>query len=342
LESIFMDWGCIGCIIKAASEHHAGRFFMQKSKLALVAVGGNSLIQDDRHKSFRDQYAVARESMRHIAEMISMGWNVVIVHGNGPQVGFLLRSSELSQPEVDPIPLDYCGADTQGAIGYMFQQELHNEFLERGISRQPVTLITQTVVAKDDPAFQFPTKPIGSFLSESVAREHAVKEGWQIVEDAGRGWRRVVPSPKPERIVEAPAIRRLIQNGLVVIAAGGGGIPVVEDERGALSGVEAVIDKDYAAARMAAELEVDILIITTGVEQVAVDFGTERQTWLRNISRTQARRYLAEGQFPAGNMGPKVEAILWFLDNGGKHSLITNPPNICRALIGKTGTWIHR
>jgi carbamate kinase len=315
---------------------------MPTSKLALVAVGGNSLIQDERHKSMRDQYAVARESMRHIAEMITQGWNIVIVHGNGPQVGFLLRSSELARPEVDPIPLDYCGADTQGAIGYMFQQELHNEFLEQGIPRQPVTLITQTVVDRGDPAFQTPTKPVGSFLTEAMARERAASEGWHIVEDAGRGWRRVVPSPKPLRIIEAPAIRRLLDEGMVVIAAGGGGIPVVEDERGILSGVEAVIDKDYAAALLASEIGVDLLLITTAVERVAVNFGTDRQSWLHDLSRDEARQLLEEGQFPEGSMGPKVRAILWFFEHGGEHALITNPPNICRALKGKTGTWFHK
>jgi carbamate kinase len=314
---------------------------MQKPRLALVAVGGNSLIQDERHKSLRDQYAVARESMRHIAEMIAQGWNVVIVHGNGPQVGFLLRSSELARPEVDPIPLDFCGADTQGAIGYMFQQELYNEFRERGIHRQPVTLITQTVVRQDDPAFQSPTKPVGSFLSEALARERAQSEGWRVVDDAGRGWRRVVPSPTPLRIIEVPAIQRLLAEGMVVIAAGGGGIPVVEDSRGLLSGVEAVIDKDYAAALMALELKVDLLLITTAVEKVAINFGADHQKWLRLLSRASAQEYLDAGQFPEGSMGPKIRAILYFLKNGGRHALITNPPNICRALQGKTGTWFH-
>jgi len=311
------------------------------TRLAVVAVGGNSLIRDEQHRAVRDQYAAAAESMHHIADMLDQGWNVVVTHGNGPQVGFILRRSELSRHELHEVPLDSCGADTQGAIGYMFQRALHNEFKRRGEARLAATVVTQVLVDRDDPAFQNPTKPIGSFMNEADARQKMAAEGWTMVEDAGRGWRRVVASPKPQQIVELGAIRALLNQGTVVIAVGGGGIPVVEDAQGELIGAEAVIDKDYASALLANSLQADVFVISTAVEKVAIHFGKPEQKWLDKMTVAEAKQYLAEGtHFAKGSMAPKIQAIIWFLENGGKQALITNPENIGRALKGETGTWI--
>jgi carbamate kinase len=310
------------------------------SKLAVVAVGGNSLIKDKNHQTIPDQYAAGAESMKHIAGMIEAGWDVVVTHGNGPQVGFILRRAELSLHELHPVALDYCGADTQGAIGYMFQRALHNEFRGRGIRKSAATVVTQVLVDRSDPAFQKPSKPIGSFMDEPAARQHREQDGWSVVEDAGRGWRRVVASPLPRRIVEQAAIESLIRAGFVVISAGGGGIPVVEDERGDLVGVEAVIDKDFAGSLLAASLKADLFLISTAVEKVALRYNQPDQQWLDRLSLAEAKGYLAEGQFAKGSMGPKIEAIIKFLEQGGKQALITNPENIERALEGKTGTYV--
>jgi carbamate kinase len=307
--------------------------------LAVVAVGGNSLIKGPDRMTVPDQYEAARETMVHIAEMIAQGWRVVITHGNGPQVGFILRRSELSLHELHPVPLDAADADTQGAIGYMFQKALYNEFRRRGMRQLAVTVVTQVLVDRNDPAFQNPTKPIGSWMDEETARRRAAEQGWVVREDAGRGWRRVVPSPLPRRIIELPAIRALLEDGFVVIAVGGGGIPVVEDETGDLVGVEAVIDKDLASALLAIELRADLFLISTAVEKVALDYGKPTQRWLDRLTASEARRHLAEGQFPPGSMGPKIEAILQYLDHGGKAALITDPPHIPAALRGETGTW---
>ncbi len=313
---------------------------MQSKGLAVVAVGGNALIKDKNHQTVPDQYQAAAETMKHIANMITEGWDVVVTHGNGPQVGFILRRSELASHELHEVPLDYCGADTQGAIGYMFQQALHNEFRLRGISKQAVTVVTQTIVDRNDPAFQNPTKPIGSFMDESAAKEKMAKEGWTMVEDAGRGWRRVVPSPIPQTIVEADAIRSLINQGFVVIAVGGGGIPVLQLENGDLTGVEAVIDKDFGSAILASMINADLFLISTAVEKVAINFNKPDQKWLDTMTVAEARKYLADGQFAKGSMLPKIEAILKFMDKGGKKALITDPEHIKDALEGKTGTWI--
>jgi carbamate kinase len=310
------------------------------SKLAVVAVGGNSLIKDESHRAVRDQYDAAVESMRHIAAMIAAGWQVVITHGNGPQVGFILRRSELSRHELHEVPLDSCGADTQGAIGYMFQKALHNEFRRRGLPLQAATVVTQVLVDRADPAFEKPSKPIGSFMTEAEAKVKMERDGWRMVEDAGRGWRRVVASPKPQRILERDAIRALLESGFVVIGVGGGGIPVMEDEHGDLVGVEAVIDKDYASALLANSLPADVFVISTAVEKVALNYNKPDQRWLDQLTLAEARRYLAEGHFHKGSMGPKIEAIISFLERGGKQAIITNPENLGRALAGETGTRI--
>jgi carbamate kinase len=309
------------------------------SKVAVVAVGGNSLIKDAKHQSVPDQYAAALESSKHVVSMIEQGWDVLLTHGNGPQVGFILRRSELSAGELHPVPLDSCGADTQGAIGYMFQRALHNEFQRRGIQKSAATVITQTLVDAADPAFQHPSKPIGSFMDQASALSHQTNDGWHVVEDAGRGWRRVVPSPLPQKLVEFDAILALIQAGFTVIASGGGGIPVVERD-GQLEGVEAVIDKDYAASVIARDLRADLFLITTAVEKVALNYGKPNQQWLDRLTLAEAREYLAQGHFQAGSMGPKIQAIIWYLEAGGKEALITSPEHIERALAGETGTRI--
>ncbi|MFA5809347.1 MAG: carbamate kinase [Thermoleophilia bacterium] len=311
-------------------------------KIAVVAVGGNSLIRDAKHQTIPDQYAASVESMKHIAGMIQAGWDVVITHGNGPQVGFILRRAELALGELHMVPLDYCGADTQGAIGYMFQRALYNEFRARGISRLAATIVTQTLVDRNDQAFQNPSKPIGSFMDEGMAKQRQAQDGWAVVEDAGRGWRRVVPSPLPQRIIEQPAIEDLIKAGYVVIGVGGGGIPVVEDEHGDIVGIEAVIDKDFSASVLSSGIGADLFLITTAVEKVALHYHKPNQKWLDRMTADEARTYLSEGHFAKGSMEPKIRAILQYLDRGGKEALITDPANIERALAGETGTRIVR
>ena len=313
---------------------------MAERKVAVVAVGGNSLIKDKEHKTINDQYEAAAESMRHIAGMIQHGWDVIITHGNGPQVGFILRRSELSKHELHEVPLDYCGADSQGAIGYMFQQSLFNEFVKRGMDKQAATVVTQVEVDRNDPAFQAPSKPIGSFMDRDMADQRTEAEGWVVVEDSGRGWRRVVPSPLPVRIVQRAAIESLIGDGFVVIAVGGGGIPVVQDEAGLLTGVEAVIDKDFASALLALQIGADMLLISTAVPQIALNYNQPEQQWLGKMTLAEAKTYMEQGHFAKGSMEPKVQAIINYLEAGGKEALVTNPENIERALAGDTGTRI--
>jgi len=306
-------------------------------KVAVVAIGGNSLIKDKEHQTVPDQFAATRETCVHIAGMIERGWDVIITHGNGPQVGFILRRSELASHVLHTVPLDSCGADTQGAIGYMIQQSLFNEFKLRGINKQAATVVTQVLVDKDDPAFQNPSKPIGPFLDQETALKRRDDEGWDVVEDAGRGWRRVVPSPIPRRIIERDAIKNLIDTGFVVIAVGGGGIPVIE-ENGELKGTAAVIDKDYASSLLALAIGVDLFLISTAVEKVALNFGQPNQEWLDRMTLAEAKQYLEEGHFAPGSMYPKIKAIVDFLERGGKEALVTSPENIERALAGETGT----
>jgi carbamate kinase len=309
------------------------------TRTAVVAIGGNSLIKDSAHQTVRDQYVAAHETCEHIVSMIGDGWRVAITHGNGPQVGFVLRRSELAAHELHEVPLDVCGADTQGAIGYALQQNLCNEFLRHDIDADVVTLICQTQVAADDPAFANPSKPIGSFMDAEQA-ERRRGEGWHVIEDAHRGWRRVVPSPQPIRIVELPAIRRLLEAGTVVITAGGGGIPVVA-EAGELRGVAAVIDKDLASALLATAIEADLFVIATAVDQVALDFGTPRQRWVSKLSLAEAKHYLAQGRhFAPGSMAPKIQAVIAYLERGGKEALISTPENLERGLAGLAGTRI--
>lgn len=313
---------------------------MEKKGVAVVAVGGNSLIKDEAHRTVPDQYEAGKESMMHIVDMIEQGWEVVVTHGNGPQVGFILRRSEISRNELHEVPLDYCGADSQGAIGYMFVNALRNEFKRRGMENKCAAVVTQTIVDRNDKAFQNPTKPIGSFMDEATAKHRAETEGWSVVEDAGRGWRRVVASPIPQRIVEADAINSLVKSGFVVVGVGGGGIPVVEDEAGMIHGVEAVIDKDFGSSVLATLIDADLFVISTAVEKVAINYNKPNQQWLDQMTVAEAKKFIEEGHFAKGSMLPKIQAILRFLENGGRKALITNPENIGRALRGETGTWI--
>ncbi len=310
------------------------------TQLAVVAIGGNSLIKDGDHQSVPDQWNAVRETAIHIAAMIGQGWNVVITHGNGPQVGFILLRSELSRSKLHPVPLDSCGADTQGAIGYMIQLALHNEFQRRGINRQAVTLVTQVLVDASDPAMQHPGKPIGPFYTEEQARELQAHDGWAMAEDAGRGWRRVVASPRPRAIIEQAAIQTMINNQFIVIAVGGGGIPVIRDDESNLRGIEAVIDKDLASSLLASSINADLLLISTAVEKVALNYHKPDQRDLDTLSVSEARRYFDESQFAKGSMGPKIQAALEYLERGGQAALITMPESIERALAGETGTWI--
>jgi carbamate kinase len=311
------------------------------NKKAVVAIGGNSLIKDKHHQTVRDQYIAAGETCWHIAAMIKDGWDVAIGHGNGPQVGFILRRSELAAHELHEIPLDVAGADSQGAIGYALQQNLYNDFARLGMNKRAVTVVTQVEVAADDPALRQATKPIGSYMEEAEAIRRRNQEGWDVMDDAGRGWRRVVPSPIPKRIVEEEAVRRLIDAGFVVITVGGGGIPVVADAEGNLSGVAAVIDKDYASSLLANVLGAELFIISTAVEKVALNFGTVDQEWLDRMTVSEAKRYLEEGiHFAKGSMAPKIKACVWYLERGGGQAIITDPENVERALAGETGTRI--
>lgn len=308
-------------------------------KIAVVAVGGNALIKEKGKQSVPNQFAAAKETMGYIAAMIAEGWDVVVTHGNGPQVGFILRRSELSLHELHPVPLDYCGADTQGAIGYMFQQCLYNEFKHRGMQKRAVTVVTQCLVDREDPAFKNPTKPIGSFLDEATAKIR-MAEGKHFMEDAGRGWREVVASPIPQKIIEAPAIKQLIESDFTVIGVGGGGIPVLENEAGDLIGTAAVIDKDFASSLLAREISAELLLISTAVEKVAINFNQPNQRNLDRMTVAEAEKYIEEGHFAKGSMLPKIQAAILFLKAGGPRALVTDPPNITRALAGKTGTWI--
>lgn len=313
------------------------------TKLAVVAIGGNALIKDDKRVTVEDQEVALRETAVHLADMIEAGWDLAIGHGNGPQVGFILRRSEIAAKveRMHEVPLDVCGADSQGAIGYELQQALRNEFFKRNINKKACTIVTQVLVDKEDAAFKKPTKPIGSFMDEAEAKRREKEMGWSVAEDAGRGWRRVVASPLPKEIVELDAVRTLLSAGQVVITVGGGGIPVVDRGDGELVGTAAVIDKDFASSLLASSINAEIFIVATAVEKVAINFGKPDQQWLDKMTLAEAQAYLDEGKhFAKGSMAPKVQAAIRYLENGGGAAIITNPENIGRALKGETGTWI--
>lgn len=301
-------------------------------------MGGNALIKDSAHQTIPDQYQAVVETSRYLTDLIEEGMNVVLTHGNGPQVGFIMLRSELAREHVHPIPLDVAVADTQGAIGYHFQQCLNNEFRRRDMTRLAVTVVTTVVVDPADPAFQAPTKPVGVFMSEETARFRQQHDGWVVMEDAGRGWRRVVASPQPHAILELDAILNLVSQGFTLVACGGGGIPVIEGDNGDYRGVAAVIDKDLASSLLARQMKADVFLVSTGVETVFLNWGKPEQVELRRVTVSEARRYLAEGHFKPGSMKPKVEAVLAFLEGGGRRAIITNPANMGRAVRGETGT----
>jgi carbamate kinase len=310
------------------------------SRIAVVAIGGNALVTDNAHGSIHDQFDAALRISQQIVQMAADGWTVVVTHGNGPQAGYILRRSDIVariDTSIPRIGLDIAVADSQGGIGYIVATSLTNQLRDAGIDRSVVAIVTHTLVDAADPAFSNPTKPIGSFLAREEAERLAKSEGWSIVEDSGRGYRRVVASPRPLRILELPAIAALVNDGFLVVAAGGGGIPVVAEPAG-YRGVEAVVDKDFASSLLAAGLGVDLFVITTGVPQVAVDYGKPGQRFLDRMTGEEAEEYLAGGQFPAGSMGPKIAAALEFLRSGGREVLITSPDRLAAALRGETGT----
>ena len=309
---------------------------------AVIAIGGNALIKDGQKGSIEEQYQNALETSGHVAGLVAAGWRIVLTHGNGPQVGFILRRSEIaSDAEFTPrLSLDMCVADSEGGIGYIIGNSLVSELGRRGMADRVACVLTQTVVDLEDPAFQHPSKPIGSGYSSEEAEVHKTRDHWVLVEDAGRGYRRLVPSPRPVRIVEAEAIRALLLAGFVVIACGGGGIPVVEDAPGVYRGVEAVVDKDFASGFLAAHLEVPVFVVSTGVEKVAIRFRKPDQRLLDRITLAEARAHLAAGEFPEGSMGPKVRAAVEFIERGGKRAIITSPDHLEDAIAGRTGTHV--
>lgn len=313
---------------------------MARAKWAVIAIGGNSLIKDKAHQTVEDQYQAAKETCYHIVDMIQQGWDVAIGHGNGPQVGFILRRSEIAAKAIGmhEVPLDACGADTQGALGYALQQNLYNELRRRGVQKSAATIVTQVRVDRDDPAFENPTKPIGSFMDETAAKSRVEREGWSVVEDAGRGWRRVVASPMPREIVELDAVKNLLEDGIITITVGGGGVPVVRTEDGGLCGVAAVIDKDFASSLLAQSISADLFLISTAVEQVYLNFNKPNQWAIDEMTVSEAKQYLAEGHFAKGSMEPKIRAIIRYLEAGGKMAIITDPEHITAALRGETGT----
>ena len=312
-------------------------------KIVVVALGGNSFIADETHQSVPDQYSAAERACGHIVPLLQdPDLRLVVTHGNGPQVGFILRRSELAAPTLHQVPLDSCVADTQGALGYQLERALRNEFKRRGLARSPAAVVTLVLVDRDDPAFRNPTKPIGSFLTREKAEEHRAKDGWDVVEDAGRGWRRVVASPQPKAILNLDAVKSLLDAGFVVIAAGGGGIAVIEDEAGDIAGASAVVDKDLASSLLARQLGAETLIITTGVEKVCLDYGKPAQRTCDTMTVAEAKRYMAEGHFPPGSMLPKVQAVVDFLEGGGKEAIITDPAHLAAAMAGRGGTRITR
>jgi carbamate kinase len=307
--------------------------------VAVIAVGGNALSQPGERGTFEEQQRHARTTCQGIADVLALGYRVVVTHGNGPQVGDALLRSELAAPQLSALRLDVCDAETQGLIGYLLQQTLTNVLAERGLRFTVTSVVTQVVVDPDDPAFRHPTKPIGPFYRVEEAFERKQKLGWELVEDSGRGWRRVVASPKPLEIVELHAVRACLGAGAVVIAAGGGGIPVVR-RHGRYDGVEAVIDKDRASALLAIRLKADVLVFSTGVDRVAWHFGRPDQRFLDRLTLPQARTFLTQGEFPPGSMGPKIEAATDFLSAGGRRAVVTSAENIACAVRGEAGTQI--
>jgi carbamate kinase len=312
-----------------------------KRKIALIAFGGNALLPESARGLQEEQQRNARAAAALMVSVVRKGYELIIVHGNGPQVGNLLIQMEESVTKIPPFSLDVCDAMTEGSMGYMIERAIVNELRKQSIDKEVATVVTQVVVDRDDPAFDNPTKPIGPFYSKYRAQQLAREKKWRMVEDAGRGWRRVVPSPRPIDVVPKWVLRDLVLAGRVVIAAGGGGIPVVINGRGLFAGVEAVIDKDYAASLIAREVKADLFVILTAVERVFWDFGKPGQRALDVMSLPQAREGLEAGQFPPGSMGPKIRAAIEFIEAGGEEVLITSAGHLKAAMIGRSGTRIR-
>lgn len=311
-----------------------------RAPLVVIAIGGNSLIKDKHHVTVLDQYKAVGETASHIVPIIREGYRVVITHGNGPQVGFILLRSDLARDVLHEVPLASCVADTQGAIGFQITQTLQNELHLQGIQQEVAAVVTQVVVDADDPAFSQPDKPIGPFMDEDEAKQRAEHNGWTVGEDAGRGWRRLVAAPTPLEIIEINAIRTLLEHDFLVVAVGGGGIPVVRQADGHLKDTEAVIDKDAASCMLASELGASVMIMSTSVDKVALNHGTPQQVDIDEMNIAQCRDYLEEGHFAAGSMRPKMEAAIDFLETGGERVIITQPHHIEQALNGIYGTHI--
>ena len=310
------------------------------SKVIVIAIGGNSLIEDPKNVTVHSQYEAARKTAVHIARLLKEGHRVVIAHGNGPQVGYILLRSESSRSILHSVPLDSCVADTQGAIGYQLQMALRNELLKIGLKTEVSTVVTLVEVDPNDPSFTKPIKPIGSFMTEEEAKTRVEQNGWNVAEDAGRGWRRVVASPKPKAIIELESIKKLTDSGATVIAAGGGGIPVIRQEDGSLTGSEAVIDKDLAAALMAKELKADVFVISTAVEKVCINYKKPNEEALDKINIARAKSLMEEGHFAPGSMLPKVQAMVDFVASTGHIGIITDPEHLYDSLYGNSGTKI--
>lgn len=305
-----------------------------------MALGGNAILKHGEEGTAEEQLANVRLTCRKIVEIMQNGHMLAITHGNGPQVGDILLKNEAAKSTLPQMPLDVCGAESQGMLGYMLQQSMHNELKSAGMTMVVTTILTQTVVDKNDLAFEHPSKPIGPFYTAMEAARLRREKGWTIINDAGRGYRRVVPSPNPIAIVEANSIRRLFDEGIVVISCGGGGVPVIQDDEGRFRGIEAVIDKDHCAALLARVIEAEVLLILTDVEKVSLNYGTRKQVDLDRLTVTEAEKYLEEGYFPAGSMGPKVESAVSFLKAGGRSAVITSLERANDALQGKAGTTI--
>ena len=308
----------------------------------LVALGGNAILQHGEKGSAAEQMANVRKTCAELVRLIMKGHHIAITHGNGPQVGDILLKNEIAKNSLPPMPLDVCGAESQGMIGYMIQQSMGSELRSAGLDRSVATVVTQTEIDINDPAFNNPSKPIGPFYTEMEAIKLREEKGWRVIDDSGRGYRRVVPSPNPVAIVEGDVIRRLFDAGVIVVAAGGGGVPVVGTSGGGgnVRGLEAVIDKDHSAALMASALEAEILLMLTDVEKVSLHFGGPNEKKLDKLSVAECKRYLAEGQFPLGSMGPKIESAVRFLESGGTKAIITSLEMAEAALVGRAGTVI--
>lgn len=310
-------------------------------KKLVIAIGGNSIIKVQGRQTVEDQYMAICETAASVVDIIVQGYNVIITHGNGPQVGFIFRRSEIAYQVAGMhlVPLVNCVADTQGSIGYQIQQALNNEFASRGIDKKAVTIVTQVEVDGDDPAFSNPTKPIGTFYTEEeAARLQLEYPDWQMINDAGRGYRRAVSSPLPRKIVELDAIEKLAACGYCIVAAGGGGIPVIRNRQGCLEGIDAVVDKDYASSLLASLLQVDLFVISTGVDKVYLNYGKLNQQALDRATLSQLKEYMEAGHFAAGSMLPKIKAAISFLEKGGKKVIITSPDYLGQAVRGESGT----